>query len=355
MATDQSANSGSDSLASPGGGLAHRGKFYGKYRGVVIDNIDLLGLGRILPYVPAVQGSILNWALPAAPYAGFETGFWAMPDIGSNVWVEFEGGNPDHPIWSGCFWEEGEAAFVQALSPEDPALIKAWRTDFITLIFNDTPEVGGAMFNIIDPAVAVPITILMNSAGIEIQCGVSNILINPEEGITLTVGPSVIAMTEAGIEITAPALNITVEGAMSAEVGGELNLSSGANLSMEAGGAAELSATGDVTIEALGAVEMSAAGDVAVTGGGGAELTAGGDVAVTGGGAAELTGGGDVAVSGGGAVEVSALGDIAISALAAIQISAVGDVMTSAVTQVLNGLVEVDGDLLIDGQQPLVI
>ena len=293
--------------ANSGGTFAQRGPFFGKYRGTVLDNIDLLGLGRILAYVPAVQGALFNWALPCAPYAGLEVGFWTMPQIGSNVWIEFEGGSPDHPIWSGCFWEEGEAAFVQALSPEDPAMIKALRTDFCTLIFNDTPEVGGMIFNLVDPAVAVPITVLANSAGIEIQCGVSNILISPEEGITLTVGPSVIAMTEAGIEVNGVALNATAEGAASLEAGGELNLSGG----------------GNVSIEGAGAVEMSGGGDVAVTGGGAVEVTGGGDVAVTGG--------------------------------AAIQITAIADVATTAVTQMLTGVVEVNGDLLIDGLQPLVI
>ncbi len=325
--------------ANSGGTFAQRGPFFGKYRGTVLDNIDLLGLGRILAYVPAVQGALFNWALPCAPYAGLEVGFWTMPQIGSNVWIEFEGGSPDHPIWAGCFWEEGEAAFVQALSPEDPAMIKALRTDFCTLIFNDTPEVGGMIFNLVDPAVAVPITVLANSAGIEIQCGVSNILINPEEGITLTVGPSVIAMTEAGIEINGVALNATAEGAASIEAGGELNLSGG----------------GNVSIEGAGAVEMTGGGDVAVTGGGAVEVTGGGNVAVTGGGAVEVTGGADVAVTGGAAVEVTAGADVAVTGGAAIQITAVADVMTTAVTQMLNGVVEVNGDLLIDGLQPIVI
>jgi hypothetical protein len=316
-----------------------RGKLYGKYRGTVTDNVDLLGLGRVLPYVPAVQASVLNWALPCAPYAGLEVGFFAIPPIGANVWIEFEGGNPDHPIWSGCFWEELEVPIAQELSPEDPSLVKVMRTDWISMVFNDTPEVGGVTMNVIDPAVDVPITILMNSAGIEIQCGVSNIVINPEEGITLTVGDNVVAMSEAGIEINGNVINVSAEGAASVEAGAELNLAAG----------------GDLSAEATGAVEVTAGGDVSVTGGGAATVTGGGDVSVTGGGAATLTGGGDASVTGGGTATLTGAGDVAVSAAGAIQISAVGDVMTSAVTQVMNGLVEVDGDLLIDGQQPLVI
>ncbi len=332
-----------------------KGKLYGKYRGTVLDNVDLLGLGRVLPYVPAVQASVLNWALPCAPYAGLEVGFFAIPPIGANVWIEFEGGNPDHPIWSGCFWEELEVPIAQELSPEDPSLVKVMRTDWISMVFNDTPEVGGVTMNVIDPAVDVPITILMNSAGIEIQCGVSNILINPEEGITLTVGDNVVAMSEAGIEINGNVVNVSSEGAVSVEAAAELNLSAGGDLSAEAGGASTMTAGGDVSVTGGGAATLTGGGDVSVTGGGAATLTGGGDVSVTGGGTATLTGGGDASVTGGGAATLTGGGDVAISAAGAIQISAVGDVMTSAVTQVLNGLVEVDGDLLIDGQQPFLL
>jgi len=206
-----------------------RARLYGKYRGTVIDNVDPLVLGRILALVPAVQASILNWALPCAPYAGLEVGFFAIPPITANVWIEFEGGNPDHPIWSGCFWEELEVPLAPELSPEDPSLVKVMRSDWTSLVFNDTPEVGGVTLNIIDPAVDVPISIAMNTAGIEIQCGVSNILISPEEGITFTVGDNVIAMSEAGIEINGNVVSISAEGAASLEAGAELNLAAGAD------------------------------------------------------------------------------------------------------------------------------
>ena len=46
--------------------------------------------------------------MPCAPFAGSGVGFFALPPVGANVWVEFEGGDPDYPIWSGCFWGAGE-------------------------------------------------------------------------------------------------------------------------------------------------------------------------------------------------------------------------------------------------------
>ena len=82
---------------------------YGKYRGIVFDNIDPQKLGRLQVQVPDVLGENINaWAMPCVPYAGNQVGTFLIPPIGANIWVEFEAGNKQHPIWSGCFWGPGE-------------------------------------------------------------------------------------------------------------------------------------------------------------------------------------------------------------------------------------------------------
>jgi len=80
----------------------------GKYRGRVKTNKDEAGLGWIEVTVPTVLGKETRWAAPCVPFAGEKVGLFAMPPEGANVWVEFEQGDIDRPIWSGCFWEEGE-------------------------------------------------------------------------------------------------------------------------------------------------------------------------------------------------------------------------------------------------------
>ena len=110
-------------------GGAGMSEFYGKYRGKVENNVDPLQQGRVQVSVPAVLGDgRLSWAMPCAPYAGSQVGFFAVPPVGANIWVEFEAGNPDYPIWSGCFWGSGEC-------PASPALAenKVFKTDAITL------------------------------------------------------------------------------------------------------------------------------------------------------------------------------------------------------------------------------
>lgn len=98
------------------------GPYYGKYRGTVVNNIDPLQIGRIQALVPDVTGvAPSSWALPCAPVAGLQTGMFAVPVVGSGVWIEFEQGDPDHPIWSGCFW--GTAAEVPALALAVPPAV----------------------------------------------------------------------------------------------------------------------------------------------------------------------------------------------------------------------------------------
>jgi hypothetical protein len=89
-------------------------RFFGKYRGSVTDNDDPDGLGRIMATVPAVMGEVpVGWALPAFPFAGDGHGQVMLPEVGSAVWIEFEAGNLNYPIWSGGF-------FLQSQSPPDP-------------------------------------------------------------------------------------------------------------------------------------------------------------------------------------------------------------------------------------------
>ena len=85
------------------------GHYYGKYRGQVTDNNDPGNLGRIKATVPRVMGVVeIGWALPAFAYGGAsEQGFFAVPDAGAGVWIEFEGGDLSYPIWTGTWYTGG--------------------------------------------------------------------------------------------------------------------------------------------------------------------------------------------------------------------------------------------------------
>jgi hypothetical protein len=136
--------------------------FLGKYRGKVVDNIDPLLLGRLIVLVPAVSEFPLSWAMPCVPYAGRNVGFFALPPIAANVWVEFEQGDPNYAIWSGCFWGDGEVPAKSAVPTT-----KVIRTETIT-------------FEIDDLQPSVSLEVLTPSGPVKFAQG--------PDGITLTIG-----------------------------------------------------------------------------------------------------------------------------------------------------------------------
>jgi hypothetical protein len=163
--------------------------FFGKYRGKVENNIDPMMLGKIQVSVPAVLGEgSLSWAMPCVPFAGNGVGFFMIPPVGANVWVEFEGGDIDYPIWSGCFWGVGE-------TPATPAIpqMKIIKMDTISLTLSELPGVGGVTLEVSPPSVALPLKMTFDA-----------------QGIKLDAGPlGVVELTPAGVKINSGALEVT--------------------------------------------------------------------------------------------------------------------------------------------------
>lgn len=91
--------------------------YYGKYRGVVKETNDPEKRGRIRVLCPAVLGKQLsNWALPCLPPNCF-----SVPIKDTMVWVEFEGGRKDSPIYTGVFYtsDQRKKLFQDAYNPKD--------------------------------------------------------------------------------------------------------------------------------------------------------------------------------------------------------------------------------------------
>ena len=163
--------------------------YFGKYRGKIANNIDPMMLGRVQVTVPAVLGSgSMSWATPCVPYAGSGVGFFMIPPVGANVWVEFEGGDIDYPIWSGCFWGTGEV-------PASPALpqMKIIKMDNITLTLSELPGIGGVTLEVNPPCVPLPLKMTFDMNGIKLDAGPLGTL----------------ELTPAGVKVNSGALEVT--------------------------------------------------------------------------------------------------------------------------------------------------
>jgi uncharacterized protein involved in type VI secretion and phage assembly len=96
--------------------------YFGKYKGRVFNNLDPKGLGRIQVQVADVIGlNVSNWAMPCLPFTGLQSGFYLVPPLNAGVWVEFEQGDIDHPIWTGCWWGGREELPLLAQAPVPPS------------------------------------------------------------------------------------------------------------------------------------------------------------------------------------------------------------------------------------------
>jgi len=112
-------------------------RFYGKYRGLVLVNVDPQNQGRLKAVVPEVLGILpTNWCLPCTPYAGTLAGFFTMPVIGAGVWIEFEAGDVNRPVWTGCWWGTAQVPLNEVGTPAN-FTTKVLRTDTGLLISMD--------------------------------------------------------------------------------------------------------------------------------------------------------------------------------------------------------------------------
>ena len=169
---------------------ARRG-FFGKYRGTVVGNVDPMQIGRLQIIVPDVGSLVpLSWAMPCVPVAGPNMGMLALPMVGTGVWVEFEAGDIDRPIWVGCFW--GMAAEMPVLSRVVPPAVPG-----ITL---QTPLKNGLVISDVPgPTGGI---LIQTATGAMISVSDVGIVISNGKGATINmVGPTT--------DINAAALTVT--------------------------------------------------------------------------------------------------------------------------------------------------
>ena len=164
-------------------------KYFGKYRGTVLNNADPMQTGRIQVQVPDVLGTTpSSWAMPCVPLAGIQMGIYVVPPVGAGVWVEFEQGDPDYPIWVGCWW--GSASEVPALAlaaPPPTPNILLQTVGQNTILLSDVPAGPGITLKTATGAMLV-----INETGILISNGKGASILMSGPTVTINQGAMVI-------------------------------------------------------------------------------------------------------------------------------------------------------------------
>jgi uncharacterized protein involved in type VI secretion and phage assembly len=188
--------------------------FYGKYRGIVVDNEDPARLGRLKLSVPSVLGAdvVTGWATPCSPYGGAaDQGFLFVPERDSGVWVEFEEGDLEFPIWVGTFWSRPDAESQlprpqaddgsdqqEVQDPPTRKIIKTLKGHTIQLEDADDQE------SILIREGSQGHLVTMNSDGITIVDKNQNTIHLSDDGIQITDATgNAIAMTDSAMTLTA--------------------------------------------------------------------------------------------------------------------------------------------------------
>ncbi len=267
--------------------LQLEGRFFGKYRGRVTDNVDPLGIARIKLDVPAVPGTTALWALPCLPYAGNKdspVGMHVIPPLGAHVWVEFEGGDPGHPIWTGCYWDEkDEFPIPGERESEDPPLVKILKTDCSELAIDDAVDNKGSItLEIGAPAVEEKVTLVLDNNGALLTTGISSIAVHPKDGITLKVENTTIVMTKDDITLKSKAIASTSDNDTSVSAGAGLTLKAGKAGTLQSGTALDLKAGSSGTLQSGAALTVKAGSSGTLQAGASLDVKGGGTVSVSG-------------------------------------------------------------------------
>jgi len=155
-----------------------KGPYYGKYRGSVVD-VDASTM-RLKATVPSVLGDVTSgWCEPCVPYAGPSVGVVMLPEVGSGVWIEFEGGDLSYPIWVGCYWRQGE------FPSNANADVKAIYTTTGSLEFDN------------------------NGSKVTLQDASQHTAVIDSNGVTLTGGSGKVAVGASSVSVNDGALEVT--------------------------------------------------------------------------------------------------------------------------------------------------
>lgn len=187
-------------------------KFFGKYRGKVASTKDPLKLGRIQVTVPSLLGEgKLSWAMPSTPYAGKDIGLFTVPPKDSNIWVEFEAGDLDYPIWSGCFWGDGELPEYAQVDQQDQ--VQVLRTKGMTITLNNAGQhhglTNGLTIEVESDTVERKLKMIFDGNGVEInnkdettiKITADIIELNNRGSSTITIAQDNIVSKESAVEV----------------------------------------------------------------------------------------------------------------------------------------------------------
>ena len=181
-----------------------RPRFFGVYKGIVVNNSDPSGANRLQISVPQITGDdYLNWAEPSL------SGTVNVPSVGDTVWVAFESGDTSYPVWI-----SGPVSNSSTISVGQTALKRTWNgTASLSWGSGATSGIATFTFNASYVGATVPTVIL---TPIDTARHVVLTLTASPSLNTITSGPvQTVAVTFRARDVGAVPADLTASGTLS--------------------------------------------------------------------------------------------------------------------------------------------
>ncbi len=217
-------------------GLEYFGLYYGVYRGQVMSTADPDSLGRVQVHCPTIHGPLYPpmWAFPRTTMGGKQFGFWHVPDVGEWVYVSFDHGRLDYPLWEGGWWGAGDP--TTDMVPTSVVLATKEGLKIVLDRQNEVITIQQTNGN----------SIIIDSGEIIISHN-SDIVLQAQGSVTINAHAQVNVTAQDKVSITAPEIDLTGN----VLIAGNLGVSGGSGTNL---------VTMDGNIQVTGAVQATGDG-----------------------------------------------------------------------------------------------
>ena len=187
-------------------------RFYGVTIGVVTNNQDPDGLGRVkvsLPWLSDEDES--NWARVVTPMAGNERGIYFLPEVDDEVLVAFEHGQMEFPFVIGALWNGNDKPPASNDDGENNERTIKSRSGHIIRFLD---KEGEEKIEIIDKS---------EKNSIVISSSDDTITITAESDLTIQSNSGTLKLSGNGVEIESQAA-VTIKGSQDVDVKSDANV-----------------------------------------------------------------------------------------------------------------------------------
>lgn len=209
--------------------------YFGKYRGVVTDSADPDSLGRVKVSLSDFPGFADAWCMPCVPYAGNKMGWFVIPEVGANVWIEFEAGDLNRPIWAGCFWDKD--TIPDTATPSR----KVFKTKTCRVVLDDLDGKAGTLQVDATTREGETVTMKFDKTGVSITAKTAEIIMDMDNGITVKYPQSQAQLTSSQVKLSVGDSSSTTITAQDQTIkSGAVTVQATSDLTMSATGSATL-------------------------------------------------------------------------------------------------------------------